>query len=176
MATHRQVVEICERVLSLPSGSVVSNVDKLRVAGLIPASQAAPEQATPDEAALIFLTAIVGTPMRHQPTIATAYAEMRESGWGPTLGERLAAILSGKGADTVVSLEVDLSAPGAVLLVATGAYGVPERFISDGHWPRPAFERKATIRGDLIRRIKHEIQTAPEVKKGRRKTEDKWKV
>lgn len=53
--------------------------------------------------------------------------------------------------------------------------GLPEKFISEGHWPRPAFDRTATIRGELIRRIQHEIATAPEVRKGRRKTADKWK-
>lgn len=175
MATQRQICEICERVLALPSGSVVTNTDKLRAAGVLPSNQAEPTQASPEEAALILLAAVVGTPMRHQPTIAQAYAEMRESGWGPRLGDRLAAILAGTSADHVVSLSVDLSAPGAVLLVAAGPYGLPERFASADAWPRPAFDRTATIRGELLRRIKHEISTAPEVRKGRRKTADKWK-
>ena len=114
--------------------------------------------------------------MRHQPTIAQDYYDCRESGWGATLGDRLAAIFAGTTEGHVISLRVDLSAPGAVLLVADGAYGVPENYISDDDWPRPAFEREATIRGDHLRRIQHEIATAPEVRKGRRKSQDKWKT
>jgi hypothetical protein len=114
--------------------------------------------------------------MRHQPTIAQAYADMRESGWGPRLGDRLAAIFAGTSEDYVVSLTVDLSAPGATLLVAAGPYGLPEHFSSNDTWPRPAFDRTATIRGELLRRIAHEISIAPEVRKGRRKTADKWKT
>lgn len=175
-ATHRQIVEICERVLALPAGSVTANVDKLRAAGKLPANKSSPVIATPQEAALILLAAIVGTPMRHQPTIAEVYRDCRESGWGATLGDRLAAILSGTIDGHVISLKVDLSSPGAVLLVADGAYGVPENYISDHDWPRPAFEREATIRGDHLRRIQHEIATAPEVRKGRRRSQDKWKA
>ncbi|MEX0406910.1 hypothetical protein ABGN05_14695 [Aquibium sp. LZ166] len=174
MATAKQVVEICERILMLPSGSVTANTDKLRAAGVLSANQAEPTQATPQEAALILLTAIVGTPMRHQPTIATAYADLEDG--GVRLGDRLAAILAGTSDSFVVSLEVDLSAPAATLLVATGPYGLPEHYRTTDAWPRPAFERTATIRGELLRRIAHEIKTAPPVKKGRRKAQDRWKT
>lgn len=175
MASQRQICEICERILALPSGSVVTNTDKLRQAEILSKDQSKPTIATPQEAALIMLAAIVGTPMRHQPTIAEAYYNCKESGWGPRLGDRLAAALAGTSRDYIVSLTIDLSAPEATLLVAAGPHGLPERYLSSEAWPRPAFSREATIRGELLRRVAHEIATAPEVKKGRRKTADKWK-
>lgn len=171
-ATARQAAEICERVLRLPSRTVATACDHLRKAGVLPSNQAGPVEATPQEHATILAAAILAH-IRPAPDVVPAYLDCREGGWGPRLGDRLAAILAGTA--ELISLRVDLSAPGAVLVVPSGPYALPERYRPADEWPRPAFERIADVEGHLIRRIAREIQTAPEVRKGRRKNEDKWK-
>jgi hypothetical protein len=174
-ATARQTAEICERVMRLPSGSVTTACDHLRKAGILASNQSGPIEATPADNAMVLMAAILAH-VRPAPNLVPAYLDCRDSGWGPRLGDRLATILAGTTRVHVINLRVDLSAPSAVLAVADGAFAVPENYLSSEEWPRPAFERTATIRGDLIRRITHEIATAPEVRKGRRKSTDLWKT
>lgn len=173
-ATARQAAEICERVLGLPSGSAITAADHLRKAGHLPANQEGPTIAAAGELATVFMAAILAH-TRPAPDVVPAYLDCRDSGWSTRLGERLAAILAGTSDLELLSLRVDLSAPGATMLVLEDSYALPVHFAPEHEWPRPAFDRTATISGELIRRISHEIQTAPEVRKGRRKTLDQWK-
>lgn len=172
MATTSQVGEILARRLNLPDARPGWVASRLRPAGLLPAAQGSPVQLTATQVATFLIAMIVGSRADDAPHSVSAYADLRADGWGPTLADTIAAGIEGRA--RILELRLDLAGPGAVVTVADGHHAIIQRFTDDS--PRPNFRREAIISGDVLAHVFDDIRAAPEVRAGRRKRMDTFKI
>lgn len=167
MATSRQICEILDDVLRLPPRTASWHAQRLRLAGLLPATQGIPEHISSEHVAAILIAIAVGSPL------VDDYLNLKPGTGGPTFGNVLAGFIE-KPFD-LLELQIDTLAPGASV-----TFRGPDRGVSTVAFypavprPRPAFDREVRIGPEIVIKLAAAIANAPEVRAGRPRLRDRY--
>lgn len=167
MATLRQAFEALDDVLRLPPSSARGYAQRLRAAGVIPATQGSPAQVTADHVAAILIAIAVGSP------VVDDYISLRPGTGGPSFGKVLAGFIERP--NDVFEVTIDTLAPGATVTFRDQNHGMQTvAFYLPSPPPRPSFNRDVRFGPDIFIRLSSAIKNAPEVRAGRPRQRDRY--
>ncbi|QJS27171.1 hypothetical protein [Rhizobium ruizarguesonis] len=167
MATSKQVCEILDDVMRLPPRTASWHAQRLRLAGLLPATQGIPEHISSEHVAAIILAIVTSS------TMVDDYLELKPGTGGPTFGKVLAGFVD-KPFD-LLDLQIDSLAPGASVTFRGPDNGVSTlTFYSPSPKPKPAFDRDVRLGPEVFIKLAAAIATAPEVRAGRPRLRDRY--
>nr|WP_064244933.1 hypothetical protein [Rhizobium leguminosarum]OAP97704.1 hypothetical protein A4U53_36235 [Rhizobium leguminosarum] len=167
MATLRQTCAALDEVLRLPPSSARGHAQRLRLAGVLPASQGYPGQISSEHIAAILVAITVGSPL------VDDYLNLKPGTGGPTFGKVLAGLVE-KPFD-LLELQIETLAPGASVTFRGPDRGVQAiSFYPPAPKPRPAFDREVRIGPEVFIKLAAAIANAPEVRAGRPRLRDRY--
>ncbi|MGO7898915.1 hypothetical protein ACC719_15750 [Rhizobium ruizarguesonis] len=167
MVTLRQTCAALDDVLRLPPSSARGHAQRLRLAGLLPASQGYPGQISSGHIAAILIAIAVGSP------VVEDYINLRPGAGGPTFGKVLAGFVD-KPFD-LLEITIDTLAPGASVTFRGPDRGVQAlSFYPPAPKPRPAFDREVRIWPEVFIKLAAAIANAPEVRAGRPRLRERY--
>ncbi|MBX4967194.1 hypothetical protein [Rhizobium binae] len=167
MATLRQAYEAIDDILRLPPSSARGHAQRLRMAGVIPATQGSPTHVAAEHIAAILIAIAVGSP------VVADYISLRSGTGGPPFGQVLAGFID-KPFD-LLELQIDSLAPGASVTFRAADHGVHTiAFYPPSPQPRPAFSREVRLGPEIFIKLAAAIANAPEVRAGRPRLRDRY--
>lgn len=167
MATSRQVCEFLDEVLRLPPRTAAWHAQRLRLAGLLPATQGLPEHISSEHVAAILIAIAVGSPL------VDDYFSMKSGSGGPTFGKVLAGFVDRP--FELLELQIDSLTPAASVTFRGPDHGVQTiAFYPPSPKPRPAFDRDVRLGPEIFIRLQAAIANAPEVRAGRPRLRDRY--
>ncbi|XKM39555.1 hypothetical protein A4U53_025700 [Rhizobium ruizarguesonis] len=167
MATLRQTCAALDEVLRLPPSSARGHAQRLRLAGVLPASQGYPGQISSEHIAAILVAITVGSPL------VDDYLNLKPGTGGPTFGKVLAGLVE-KPFD-LLELQIETLAPWRFSDLPWPRPRRPgNQLLPPAPKPRPAFDREVRIGPEVFIKLAAAIANAPEVRAGRPRLRDRY--
>lgn len=167
MATLKQVADIIDDVMRLPSPTARWHAQRLQTAGVLPTNPGVPAQVPPEDVAAVLLSVLVGS------SFAPDFIDLRMGSGGPTLAAVIGSFLE-RPRDLI---EVTIDKPQLEAAISfTESDGTVQRisFYPEAQHLAPAYDCTIRVAGDVVQRLRQAIAEAPPVRAGRPSTRRKF--